>query len=576
MCDDVAADSGSSGIRVGNNMCRKTRQMPKNDRDRVMSKLFSRSGACATAMRTVVLCLLVALLSLPRAVHAEDKLMRWYFNTTLGGKTFDMLQCQALTFDWDQFGDGQLHSVWRFPDEAAYDACDFRRATEERSARKSGVYTIRGADTLPVTKMWFGSREGDDCSNGQMKAVLKIRPLFQYKFPDRNCVGGTLDVEKDEDTIKECRKRAKRRRNSLAVQYDDNTGKCSIFSTVPTGISSIAAGSSCEIATTSCDPSATLSLSEPPPPPTRPPPTRPPPTPPPPTPQPPTPQPPTPAASFSTITTCASGFSARQEVGTVVNPPLDEASGIVAGFRNPTTIYSHNDLTGRPELYAIATSNTGRWNAGELQGVFKMNGAGFNDYEDIAISPSGKIFAGDIGDNSNRRNSIKIYRVSEPDLSRGSYTLMDTQVLEATYPGGSGINAECLMYDQYDDRLYIVTKSKGDIYRTPFAWGNSNAKMTLVKVGTVKTRPGSITGCDISRNGREILMKFYDEVVFYCRNPGESLASVLSGDKGEEVPYETEPQGEGVAFAGDRNGGYYTLSESKGSSRIPLYYYARE
>jgi len=255
---------------------------------------------------------------------------------------------------------------------------------------------------------------------------------------------------------------------------------------------------------------------------------------------------------------------------------LDEASGIVAGFRNPTTIYSHNDLTGRPELYAIATSNTGRWNAGELQGVFKMNGAGFNDYEDIAISPSGKIFAGDIGDNSKRRNSIKIYRVSEPDLSRGSYTLMDTQVLEATYPGGSGINAECLMYDQYDDRLYIVTKSKGDIYRTPFAWGNSNAKMTLVKVGTVKTRPGSITGCDISRNGREILMKFYDEVVFYCRNPGESLASVLSGDKGEEVPYETEPRGEGVAFAGDRNGGYYTLSESAGSSTIPLYYYARE
>jgi hypothetical protein len=77
------------------------------------------------------------------------------------------------------------------------------RATEARSARKSGVYTIRGADTLPVTKMWFGSREGDDCSNGQMKAVLKIRPLFQYKFPDRKCIGGTLDGRKDEGTIPE-------------------------------------------------------------------------------------------------------------------------------------------------------------------------------------------------------------------------------------------------------------------------------------------------------------------------------------------------------------------------------------
>lgn len=96
---------------------------------------------------------------------------------------------------------------------------------------------------------------------------------------------------------------------------------------------------------------------------------------------------------------------------------------------------------------------------------------------------------------------------------------MDTKVLELTYPGGKGLNAECLMYDQFDDRLYIVTKGKGDIYRTPFAWGNSNAKMTLVKVGTLKTRPGWITGCDVSRNGREILMKVSPEVVgsVHCR-----------------------------------------------------------
>lgn len=519
---------------------------------------YAKTTSCATVMQTVALCLLAAL-GLPPTVHAEDKVLRWYYNTPQGGNTFDVLQCQALTFDWAQFGDDRPHSVWRFPNEAAYDNCDFSRATQALPARNSGVYTIRGTDTLPVTKMWFGSREGDDCSNGRMKAALKIRPLFQYKFSDRNCVGARLDVEKTEPSVKECRKRAKRRRNSIAVQYNANTRRCSIYSTVPTAISLTATGSSCEIATTSCDPSATLSLSEPPPAPTPPPPTPPPPTPPPP-------------PAF----TCADGFAERQQVGLVTNPPLDEASGIVAGFRNPTTIYSHNDLTGKPEVYAIATSNTGSWRTGELQGVFRMNDAGFDDYEDIAISPSGQIFAGDIGDNSDKRKAIQIYRVSEPDLSRGSHTLMDTRVLEATYPGGKGFNAECLMYDQFDDRLYIVTKSKGDIYRTPFAWGNSNAKMTLVKVGTVKTRPGSITGCDISRNGREILMKFYDEVTHYCRNPGESLASVLSGKEGKEVPYRTEPQGEAVAFAGDRNGGYYTLSESTGASRIPLYYYSRE
>lgn len=483
------------------------------------SRVTSRiTGTTMQIVRGMALCVLLAL-GLPTAVHAEDKLIQWYYDTPQGGNTFNILQCQRLTFDWQQFGDDRSHDVWQFPDEAAYNNCDFSRATLLIGARTSGVYSVSGTTTLPVTKLWYGSRQGDDCRNGQMKAALKIRPLFQYKFTDRDCVGAKLDVVKTEEDVKACRKRAKRRRRSLAVQYNVNTQKCHIYSTVPTAISRPVAGSTCEVATTSCDPSATLTLNEVAPvapPPTPPPPTPPPPTPPPPTPPPPTPPPPTspPPASFTTLT-CASGFGGRQQVGLVTNPPLDEASGIVSGFRNPSTVYAHNDLTGKPELYAVATSDTGQWRAGELQGVFRMNGAGFNDYEDIAISPSGQIFAGDIGDNSNKRKAIQIYRVSEPDLSKGSHTLMDTRTLEASYPGGKGFNAECLLYDQFDDRLYIITKSKGDIYRTPFAWGNSNAKMTLTKVGTVKTRPGSITGCDISRSGREILIKVSAEAVMH-------------------------------------------------------------
>ena len=488
------------------------------------SRVTSRiTGTTMQIVRGMALCVLLAL-GLPTAVHAEDKLIQWYYDTPKGGNTFDILQCQRLTFDWQQFGDGRSHDVWQFPDEAAYNNCDFSRATQLIGARTSGVYSVSGTTTLPVTKLWYGSRVGDDCRNGRMKAALKIRPLFQYKFTDRDCVGAKLDVVKNENTVKACRKRAKRRRRSIAVQYNANTRKCSIYSTVPTAISRPVAGSSCEVATTSCDPSATLALNEVAPPPTPPPPTAPRPTPPPPTAPRPTPPPP---ATNTQFTCATNGFGERQQVGLVKNPPMDEASGIVAGFRNPTTIYTHNDLTGKPEIYAIATSNTGSWRAGELQGVFRMNGAGFNDYEDIAISPSGQIFAGDIGDNSDKRKSIQIYRVSEPNLGRGSYTLMDTRTLEASYPGGKGFNAECLMYDQFDDRLYIITKSKGDIYRTPFAWGNSNAKMTLTKVGTVKTRPGSITGCDISRSGREILIKVSAEAVMYLGTDNTGSAECL-------------------------------------------------
>lgn len=253
---------------------------------------------------------------------------------------------------------------------------------------------------------------------------------------------------------------------------------------------------------------------------------------------------------------------------------MDEASGIAAGYLNPKTVYTHNDFTGRPEVYAISTTS------GTLQGVFKLGNAGFDDYEDIAVGPGpagspdrGYIYAGDIGDNDDKRKSIVIYRAEEPDLSKGSYTLPDTKlVLE--YPKGKGINAECLMVDPIDNTLYIITKDKGVIYRPQGSWGPGNAEMTLVEVGDVTTTSSSITGCDISRNGREILIKTYGSVYYFCRGEGETVADVLSRN-GARQPYIEEPQGEGVCFANDRDGGFYTLSESRGKSTTPLYYYAR-
>jgi len=492
-------------------------------------------------------------------VNAEDKTVPWFFGMPQGGKTFDILQCQSATFDWNQFGDGSPHSVWEFDNEEAYASCSFDEAQPIMSSRNAGSVTISGTQTLDVTKRWFASSNGDDCIAGKMKAALKIRPLLQYKFENRKCTGGTVDVTKTEDTVKACRKRCKRRRGCRAIQYQADTGGCAIYSVVPTGISLPDVGSSCEVATTSCDPTATLALAEPP-------------TPAPPTPAPPT-LPPTPAPF-----TCASGFSSRQTMGLVKNPPMDEASGIVSGYRNTRTLYTHNDFTGRPEVYAIATSPLGDWSSGQLQGVFKLGNAGFVDYEDIAMGPgpngSGYIYAGDIGDNDDRRNSIVIYRAAEPDLSRGSYRLTDTSSLELEYPRGKGINAECLMFDSYDDRLYIITKEKGEIYRTPTVWGSGNAQMTLIKVGDVGTTSSDIVGCDISRNGREILIKTYGSVYYFCRDQGASLVGVLERT-GSQQPYAKEPQGEAVCFANDRNGGFYTLSESTGRSTTPLYYYSR-
>lgn len=562
-------------------------------------------------MRAYVFALsaLLLTLSIVPAQSAGDKDIKWYRGTPQGNRLYQITQCQSITFDWesDKFQDGDVHSVVEFNSEDDYNNCDFTNVTPLSVGRSAAsTVTVGGSETLDVTKRWFASDQGDDCANGNMKTALKIRPLLQYKFDGRKCTGGRVNLVRKEPTVKACRKRCKRRRGCLAVQYTNTTTECVIYSQVPTGISFEEPDSSCEIATTSCDRDDTLSLSEPEPlepitfppvqptprPPTFRPPTQSPPTPRPPTLRPPTLRPPAPSPPVPTapVFSCANsrGFSSRQQVGLVANPPLDEASGIVHGYANSQTLYTHNDFNGRPEIYAIATSEqrvgNRNWRAGELMSVFKIGGADFYDYEDIAIGPGpsgpsgpGYVYVGDIGDNGNDRDSIFVYRNQEPNLAAGSYTMTDTNILELQYSNGKGVNAECLMFDSFDNRLYIVTKRNGEIWRTAFVWPNGrDAQMNLEYVGKLGDLRGRVTGCDISRSGREILIKYYEEVVYYCRSLGESLAAVLSNrNRGRGQPYREEPLGEAITFANDRDFGYYTLSESSGASTIPLYYYSR-
>ena len=65
-------------------------------------------------------------------------------------------------------------------------------------------------------------------------------------------------------------------------------------------------------------------------------------------------------------------------------------------------------------------------------------------------------------------------------------------------------------------------------------------------------------------------------LVIDCREPEEDLGMVLSTRQGIKVPYKREIRGESVAFAAQRELGYYTLSESGGKvGAVPLYRYNR-
>ena len=294
-------------------------------------------------------------------------------------------------------------------------------------------------------------------------------------------------------------------------------------------------------------------------------------------------------------------FEKGVEQGLVDATTLSEASGLVASVINPGILWTHNDMGyqrnhgGRGSGNGIIVASR---DDGTIARTFLLEGADSLDYEDIAAGPGpveGRhyLYVGDIGRARGHRDSIVVYRVAEPlvgntDAVDGNddekvdsdalISITEWDALTLFYPGVHQHNAESLIYDPLTHHLYIISRDDGSVWRTERVWREEgDAAMKLVQVGTKRSQPHrSVTGADISRDGREVLVKHYSSILYYCREPEEDLGMVLSTREGIKVPYKREIRGESVAFAAQRELGYFTLSESGGKvGAVPLYRYNR-
>ena len=271
-------------------------------------------------------------------------------------------------------------------------------------------------------------------------------------------------------------------------------------------------------------------------------------------------------------------FDSRDEVGKV-DTRLGEASGLASSRIHPHVVYTHEDFKDLNEFYALDAHN------GEIVGDFVLVGATNRDYEDISVGPgpvegASYVYVGDVGDNWEKRLDIKIYRIKESILQIGAgvrQKITDFDTLTLTYHDGAAHNSEAFYFDPVDQLIYIIRKEGGKMWRTPRKWGPGDATMRLVRDVDIGSNPNQIiAGADMSPDGREVLLKYYGAVRYYCRTPGQSMTDVLATAEPITLPYTREPRGESVAFAAERGKGYYTLSENNGDNKEqPLYNYQR-
>ncbi|RNL55403.1 hypothetical protein [Pedobacter jejuensis] len=258
--------------------------------------------------------------------------------------------------------------------------------------------------------------------------------------------------------------------------------------------------------------------------------------------------------------------SAQNTVVKIIPAELSEISGLFTSKNN--LLFVHNDSGDTSRFFAIDVK-------GNLVSTLYFKGDpsqkhfGVNDCEDIAGGPGivkdkSYIYLGDIGDNGSNRPYVTVYRFQEPNKFSSTMQI-ESEAVHLKYPNGPQ-DAETLMVDPILKELIIISKRQDTvgIYSTALFFKNKDT-LTMKKQGSLFL-PGKglakyVVSGDISRDGRQIIVKTYTNVYYWQRNGKESISQTLKRMP-IKLPYILERQGEAIGFTPDGKA-YYCISEGK-------------
>ena len=244
------------------------------------------------------------------------------------------------------------------------------------------------------------------------------------------------------------------------------------------------------------------------------------------------------------------GHEVVRRTGTFQDRRLDESSGVVASRRHPGLLWTMNDSGGDPVLFLTDTT-------GAALGVFPVRGAQNVDWESLGRGPCGKLeclVIGDTGDNDERRSSVTLYRMPEPDPGAATTraTSPPAERLTVRYPDQPH-DVEAL-YVEPDGAIVLITKGRSGSavsFRIPArSWGSGRV-VTAIEVDRLPIPVSMMTGrlvtdAAISPDWRRVAVRTYRDVYFFLRDPDGHLRA--DPDRPRCDIAGREPQGEGIDF----------------------------
>jgi len=200
-----------------------------------------------------------------------------------------------------------------------------------------------------------------------------------------------------------------------------------------------------------------------------------------------------------------------QRVSTLRTLPdaLKENSGLA--FYPNSILYFVNDGGNAPLLHRYDTVNN------DYSTMTVLN-ASNTDWEELAQDTEGNLYIGDIGNNSNNRQNLKIYKTVNPETISNNEITVDT--ISYSYsnqtafpPDAAALNFDCEAMLWYKDSIYLFSKNRTSpydgwcyMYVLPDEPGEYVAQLRdSLQFTAMSKEAGWITGADI-RNDSLVLL----------------------------------------------------------------------
>ncbi|SDE93669.1 hypothetical protein [Cellulophaga baltica] len=172
---------------------------------------------------------------------------------------------------------------------------------------------------------------------------------------------------------------------------------------------------------------------------------------------------------------------------------------------------------------------------GKILKELQVKNGGNQDWEDLTQDKKGNLYIADIGNNTNERKDLVVYKVPNPEIEPGDK--IDAQKIEFYYPDQKEFppKKDHLIYDaealfHFNNALYIIIKNRSRpftgktfIYKIPDTPGKYAAELVGEFTPCETARVCQVTSATISPDGKKLVILGYGFLWIYSDFKGDDF-----------------------------------------------------